>query len=254
MTGVLGADTVTAAPGVAVTAQTFGLATQLASFFKGQPMDGILGLAYPSIAADYVTPVFDTMISQNVVSQPVFSFYLDSTSGDTESGIYFGGMDSSKMAGQPTYVPVASQTYWQIGLYGVLVNGQDVGNCNGWLGSCKAIVDTGTSLIIGPTDAVNALMSSIGNVASDCSNMNSLPTIDFKLKGNTYKIPSSVYVIKEDWDGSGQQTCQLGIQGSDGLPFWILGDTFIREFYTIFDRGQNRVGFAPLKNSKIARV
>jgi hypothetical protein len=116
MSGVLGADNVFPSPGLKVAAQTFGVATHLASFFQGQPMDGILGLAYPSIAADYVTPVFDNMISQNLVQSPVFSFFLDSVDGDTNSGIYFGGMDSSKYTGSPTYVPVKQQQYWQIGL------------------------------------------------------------------------------------------------------------------------------------------
>lgn len=53
-------------------------------------MDGILGLAYPAIAADYVTPVFDTMVSQSLVSQPIFGVFLDSNPGDRQSAIDFG--------------------------------------------------------------------------------------------------------------------------------------------------------------------
>jgi hypothetical protein len=53
-------------------------------------MDGILGLAYPAIAADYVTPVFDTMVAQNLVSTPVFGVFLDSNPGDRQSAIDFG--------------------------------------------------------------------------------------------------------------------------------------------------------------------
>lgn len=242
-------------------------------------MDGILGLAYPAIAADYVTPVFDTMISQKLVSQPIFGVFLDSNPGDRESAIDFGEclhfyfarllstqyvhfallailntndfceyfltwshlgtIDSSKFSGSLQYEPVQSQDYWTVKLTEFSVNGNDVSGCkNGGGSGCSAIVDTGTSLIIGPTEAVNNLNI---NVDPGCSGIDQLPTITIKMKKLTFKLPPKYYVIKYE----GQ--CAFGIQGADGLPFWILGDTFIRAYYTLFDRGQNQIGFAPVK-------
>lgn len=66
MDGVLDQDVAELA-GLTLRNITFGEATSLADFFQGQPLDGILGLAYPSIAADSVVPVFDAMMKQRLL-------------------------------------------------------------------------------------------------------------------------------------------------------------------------------------------
>ena len=63
---------------ITVTNQKFGEATeQPGEDFINAKFDGILGMGFPNIAEDGVAPVFNNMINQNVVSAPVFAFYLD---------------------------------------------------------------------------------------------------------------------------------------------------------------------------------
>lgn len=56
----------------------FGEATQQpGETFVDSKFDGILGMAFPSIAVNGIPPVFHQMIIEKAVTNPVFSFYLN---------------------------------------------------------------------------------------------------------------------------------------------------------------------------------
>ena len=138
--GYLSNDTVTFG-GVKITNVQFGQALYMASFFANVPIDGILGLAFPDIATDKVTPVLDRMNQEGLLEKFEFSVYLDSTPGTKNSRLFLGGVNSDYYTGNFTYADVLIPSYWLVGMGKVYVDNKVVHSCG--LNYCPAVIDTG---------------------------------------------------------------------------------------------------------------
>nr|XP_009670602.1 PREDICTED: cathepsin E [Struthio camelus australis] len=250
LTGVIGSDQVTV-EGLTVVNQQFAESiNEPGKTFLDAMFDGVLGLAYPSLAVDGITPVFDNMMAQNLVELPMFSVYMSTNPNSSVGGeLLFGGFDPSRFVGTLNWVPVTQQGYWQIQIDNIQVGGTVAFCASG----CQAIVDTGTSLLTGPTNDIKELQNYIGAVPVDgeyavqCDSLSMMPSVTFTINGVLYTLNAQAYMLMEDSDG--MAICVSGFQGMDiappAGPLWILGDVFIRQFYSVFDRGNNRVGLAP---------
>uniref|UniRef100_A0A8D1PGI3 Peptidase A1 domain-containing protein n=1 Tax=Sus scrofa TaxID=9823 RepID=A0A8D1PGI3_PIG len=244
--GFLGQDTIRIDK-LTSTGQAFGLSkVEISRTFEHAIYDGILGLAYPSLAMPGTTAVFDNLKKQGQISEPVFAFYL-STDKEEGSVVMFGGVDKKYYKGDLKWVPLSQPHYWQITLDRITWRGEVIGCPSG----CQAIMDTGTTLLLGPSKEVAKIHSFISAVhfqeeyVVPCNARNILPDIVFTINNVDYPVPVRAYVLKV----ASNNLCYSGFNDiMDTLSeseFWILGDVFLRVYFTVFDRGQNRIGLAP---------
>ncbi|XP_068800301.1 pepsin A-like [Struthio camelus] len=248
MTGVLANETVHVGS-IQVSNQTIGLSEhEPGSFFYYAPFDGILGLAFPSIAASTAIPVFDNMMNRGLISQAVFSFYL-SSENKTRSFVTFGGIDDSCFSGRLNWIPLSAETYWQISMDSITMNGQVIACPRG----CQAMIDTGTSLLAGPLDSITVIHHSIGasedsngEYVVTCSAKNCLPDIVFVINGIKFPVPAKAYIhqVHQDYCKSGFEGTIIPAQSGE---LWILGEVFLCQYYSVFDRANNQVGLAPVR-------
>ncbi|XP_049626623.1 renin [Suncus etruscus] len=235
--------------GITVT-QTFGEVTELPLIpFMLAKFDGVLGMGFPAQAVGGVTPVFDHILSQRVLKEDVFSVYYSRNSHLLGGEIVLGGSDPQYYQGNFHYVSVSRTGSWQINMKGVSVRSATLLCAEG----CMAVVDTGASYISAPTSSLHLLMDTLGakerstnDYVVNCNQVPTMPDISFHLGGRAYTLTSADYVLQESF--SHEDLCTLALHGMDVPPptgpTWVLGASFIRKFYTEFDRRNNRIGFA----------
>jgi len=247
MQGFVSEDTVTIG-GLTVTNQLFAEATAEPGLaFVESKFDGILGMGWPEISVNDITPVWFTIVEEGLVSKNEFSFWLNRTAGSDNGGeLILGGYDPAHFGGQINYVPVSQDGYWQFAATSITVKGTS------YCKNCKAICDTGTSLFGGPTLETDALNKAIGatpiaagEYEIDCKKIPTLPDVTIVVAGVTYTLTPEEYVLQVTEDGVTE--CLSGFFGIDvpppAGPLWIFGDVWWGANSVLFDVANNRLGF-----------
>jgi len=228
---------------------TFGEATdEPGETFKEAKFDGIFGLAFRSISEDNVDPPFYVFEQNGLLTMDLFTFYLQSDDQD-DGELLIGNIDTSHYTGKLWATPIIHETYYMIALAGATMNGKSITTVT------KAIVDSGTSTLVGPTADVESIAQMVGatliapgeyEVNCDTTLPNLYFTLgsgsnikQFEVNGDTWKIKICNIVC----------SCLMGIIGmdippADDGPFWILGDVFMRDWFTVFDVGNFSLSFA----------
>lgn len=227
--------------------QEFMLANVLSGgTFTQTLFDGVMGL---SQGGKVGTPFYINLRDQGSLEHPWVSLYYSNT--DSQPGkIIFGGVSNELYTGSFTWHPPGPTFpfYWTTLIHKIDIGSRTVWTCPN--DSCEAMIDSGTSLVIAPNNWISTADAQEFTVPSDCSGLASHPTFTVYLKdvdGNlvAYPLPASEYTLQRE----GTCTTGLTVQGSAQTDnMIILGDVFIRYYYTIFDFSAGstggRIGFA----------
>jgi hypothetical protein len=169
-------------------------------------------------------------------------------SDEGESEITFGGYKPEFVVSNVVWADVSHQSYWQVAIDDVTFDNAPTGLCGD---GCQVAVDTGTSLLAGPTEVMEALDEKLG-VKSDCSNFDQLPMLGFSLNGQVLNLRPADYVDRTE-DGCSTSLMTLDVPPPKG-PLFIFGDPFLRRFVTIYDMDGPSVGFAVAKHSDVTEA
>ncbi|GFN84924.1 cathepsin d [Plakobranchus ocellatus] len=241
-------DSVTIA-GLTIKNQSFGESQMEPDLFRGTGNDGVLGMGLSNINEGEELSVFENMVSQGLVDSPLFSIYLNRYgSGGPDSVLTLGGTDTYYCEEEFIYADLTVPGSWLFELDRVqLSNGDGIFSESG----SQAIVDSSTPFIVGPMEEVDVLNTELGGMLVpsysrqykfDCSEVDSMPGVEFIVNGEKLSLSSKDYVVKID------DVCYSGILGMKWMetdtPVWFLGLSFMRAYYTQFDLGNQRMGFA----------
>lgn len=228
--------------------------------------DGVLGLGLDALTLNQQFSFFGRMATENPTLQKLFSVFL---SRDEESGlssITFGGHDADRRTSEIQYAPVARDHlgYWQVQIKSVRIGENVLEDCQD--GECHAVLDTGTSLLGVPRQSSRTmhhwlarpvpeeLLSTDGSAgAVDCRGV---PGADLvfeladglivTLAPEDYRRPAPVNVTVSN---TSKPYCRslllpLDMKAPLGPKIFIWGEPMLRKYYTIYDWGQKRIGFA----------
>ena len=235
---------------------------------------GLLGVGYASNEASTQTenakyPNLPIAMQQaGLINSVAYSLWLndlDSSSGN----ILFGGVDTDKYIGNLTRLPIQPQqgqfTSFAVSMFSLEAaspSGSDVLTSNNL--PADVILDSGTTLSYIPQDLATQVWAEVG-ATYDSSLQTAIIPCSFKshpgyfsfifsgsdgprinvtlddlvvslTTGNPPKFPSGPH--------QGQAACEFGIQNATGAPY-LLGDTFLRSAYVVYDLVNNEVGIAP---------
>ncbi|KAH9931920.1 acid protease [Fomitopsis serialis] len=263
--GTLAQDSVQMA-GFEVNSQVFATVTEVSSNVLNAPVSGLMGLAWQAIASSGATPFWQALAGSNTtLTDGLFGVQLTRYNNDSkvtslEPGGTFslGAVNTSLFTGEIDYQPIPSGQvgYWIQQISALTVNGAAVNVGTG--SSAYAAIDTGTTLVGGPASVIASIYSKIPGAQAGTGQLEGYYTypcsqdVTVTLKFGSSSIAWPIASDDFEFEAADQagKTCIGAFFEVDNTgttaPAWIVGDTFLKNVYSVFKYNPPSVGFAQL--------
>jgi hypothetical protein len=220
--------------------------------------EGILGIGYTvnevavnRAGLDAYPNLPQKLLDDGSINTNAYSLWLNDLDASTGS-ILFGGVDTEKFSGTLSKLPIVPEA----GEYAEFIVGLTGLGLNGNAGSIfqnesvAVLLDSGSSLMYLPDNVASALYSTFnahyessqGAAFVDCALGNQQGSLDFTFSGPVISVPINELVIAAGYQ-RGEPICILGI-GPSGGSVSVLGDTFLRSAYVVYDLTNNQIALA----------
>ncbi|RKU43247.1 hypothetical protein DL546_004105 [Coniochaeta pulveracea] len=240
---------------------------------------GVLGIGFPEnvAATDKYPNIIDQLAEQGVINSRAYSLYLNDRRSAT-GNILFGGIDTNKFMGELSVLPIQryglKYSHFVVSMSDLTLtyNGQEesalqaVVNSTGVRGA-SAILDSGTTLSYLPDKASTILVEALnaytdyaktGLTFIDCGLLSSDMKLTFVFNHTTSIVVPVQEMVLDMLDGLDEyfppdlpfdDVCLFGIQstnsfGDDMGATSLLGDTFLRSAYVVYDLDHKQIGMA----------
>ncbi|KIW27385.1 uncharacterized protein PV07_07126 [Cladophialophora immunda] len=247
--------------GVSLTDFQFGIGESSSS------QQGVLGIGYMTnevqvqrAGMDAYPNLPEALVKAGHIASNAYSLWLNDLDSSTGE-ILFGGVNTEKYEGELATIPIipSNGVYFQlaIALTGLVSSGSDLSSSSSL--PAAVLLDSGATLTYLPNDITQDIynqvqavyQTDVGAAYAPCSLSSSSATIDFTFSGQTIRVPYNELFLDAGTNNFGQpitfengeEACLFGIAPTQG-SMAVLGDTFLRSAYVVYDLANNEISLA----------
>ncbi|OQV07901.1 hypothetical protein CLAIMM_12256 [Cladophialophora immunda] len=224
-------------------------------YMADESEDGTTGSTYANLP--------QALVDAGQISSNAYSLWLNDLDANTGE-ILFGGVDTDKYSGELATIPVLKSdggySELAVALTGISVYGTDLSSSSSL--PTGVVLDSGSTLsylpdalaeeIYSQMDATYSSSEGYAYVACGGGSSSSDNTIDFTFSGKTIKVPFDELILGTAASSNGQplsfengeEACILGLAPLGSSSTAVLGDTFLRSAYVVYDLANNEISLA----------